>query len=165
MNNMSIKNISQNIFRNSPSKVQNNQTNPFGVSFKGNVLTADVFEKISNRTSNKNNLIEKVSNRSKMVTSAIVGSINDINSQISARLDSIVSFGRRLKENALSIRNQVAEGWNKADAWWESVRTREVVDVIKENWAKIKSNEVDTLVKLPVTELQDMLQNEIALIK
>ena len=34
-------NASKNIFRAAPKNVESNQTNPFGVSFKGNVLTPE----------------------------------------------------------------------------------------------------------------------------
>lgn len=99
---MEIKSISSKIFRAAPRATEQNHTNPFGVSFKGNMVTADVF------TSTTPKLAEKVSNKGRMVVSAIVGSMNDFNSAMSARLNSVVSFGRRIKENATIL-------WDKAN--------------------------------------------------
>lgn len=103
---MEIKSISEKIFRTSPSKAENssNHTNPFGVSFKGNMISADVFETAAKSDAGVR-LIEKVSNKGKMLASAIVGSIGDMNSAISTRLNSIANFGRRIGEN-------VAKAWN-----------------------------------------------------
>lgn len=103
---MEIKSISQKIFRTSPSKTETNcsHTNPFGVSFKGNMISADVFEtaaKKSNLTEGLSGLAERVTNKSKMVTSAIVGSMGDMTSAISTRLNSVISFGKRIGENAV----------------------------------------------------------------
>lgn len=98
---MEIRSISAKIFKTAPGKIESNSahTNPFGVNFQGNMIKADVFE-----TEAKSNIIgglaEKVSNRGKMVVSAIVGSMGDMTSAISRRLDSVVSFGKRIGETA-----------------------------------------------------------------
>lgn len=99
---MEIKSISSKIFRAAPRATEQNHTNPFGVSFKGNMVTADVFKSTTPK------LAEKVSNKGRMVVSAIVGSMNDFSSAMSARLNSVVSFGRRIKENATIL-------WDKAN--------------------------------------------------
>lgn len=108
---MEIKSISGRIFKTASSEKiagNTNQTNPFGVSFKGNVIHADVFE-ASSKSNMINNLAEKVSNRGKMIVSAIVGSITDVASEISTRLntrmESVRSFGRTIGEKAGRVWN------------------------------------------------------------
>lgn len=109
---MEIKSISKKIFKAAPNRIESNsnQTNPFGVNFKGKMITADVFEPAVNKSS----LAEKVSSKSKMVASAIVGSINDVNQAISKRLNSIVDFGKRIKENTAANISNVKDNLSKA---------------------------------------------------
>lgn len=106
---MEIKSISQKIFRTSPSKVENNgsHTNPFGVNFKGNMISADVFE-----SSEKQNVAQNISFKgaeiaakamNKIKASAFVGSLGDMASAVSARFNSVVDFGRRIKQKAGDI--------------------------------------------------------------
>lgn len=109
---MEIKSISNRIFQPAKNKVENNssQTNPFGVNFKGKMITADVFEPAASKLS------EKVANKGKLLTSAIVGSINDVNEAIGRRLNSVVEFGRRIRENtsrfAQNTKNNISEAWS-----------------------------------------------------
>ena len=103
---MEIKSISKNFFKTSTSRIENNSTNnsnhtnPFGVNFKGNIITADVFVRANS------GLVEKVSNKSKMLTSAIVGSLNAFNQSMSTRLNSIVSYGKRLGTEVSQVLNR-----------------------------------------------------------
>lgn len=105
MGKLSIDNISKNIFRTASinvdkhQKVESNQTNPFGVSFKGNVLTADVFD-----TSEKS----KVSFKGRLASSAMVASIAKMSDAIGSRLNTVANFGRRIKAN-------IANSWDKAN--------------------------------------------------
>lgn len=71
-------------------------TNPFGVSFKGNVLQADVFENSKNEISVKN-----ISEKSKLFASAVVSGINNFNEAFKSRMNSIVSFGKKVTADAL----------------------------------------------------------------
>lgn len=71
-------------------------TNPFGVSFKGNVLQADVFESSRNEISVKN-----ISEKSKLFASAVVSGINNFNEAFKSRMNSIVSFGKKVTSDAL----------------------------------------------------------------
>lgn len=98
---MEIKSISQKIFRSAPQNTENrsSQTNPFGASFNGTILKADVFSS-SASVAKKSQIIDKVSNRSKMVMSTIVGSFGAFNQKISSRLNSVVNFGRNIKSKA-----------------------------------------------------------------
>lgn len=69
-------------------------TNPFGVSFKGNVIQADVFE-----SANKNDITKNITERGKLFASAVVSGINNFNESFKARMNSVVSFGKKVTTN------------------------------------------------------------------
>ena len=102
MANLSIPAIRERLFNTSKHEQSTNRsTNPFASSsFKGNVLTADVFE-----SSTKNN---KPAFTGKLKASALVGSISGIGEKFQNIINSVVAFGVRVKEN-------VVNGWNKLE--------------------------------------------------
>ncbi|MBE7705555.1 MAG: hypothetical protein E7Z90_07100 [Cyanobacteria bacterium SIG29] len=69
-------------------------TNPFGVSFKGNVIQADVFEGAS-----KSNIAENIAEKGKLFASAVVSGINNFNESFKSRMNSVVSFGKKVTTN------------------------------------------------------------------
>ena len=69
-------------------------TNPFGVSFKGNVIQADVFESAKN-----NGITKSIAEKSKLYASAIVSGINNFNEAFKSRMNSMVSFGKKITKN------------------------------------------------------------------
>lgn len=144
---MEIKSISAKLFRTNVKKSENqsnqasNHTNPFGVSFKGNIINADVFEE------KKSDLTEK-QNRGKMLVSTLVGSINAINANISGRFNSVVNFCGRVKDSTV-------EAWQKA-------RSIDVGKVMADKIAFGGNYSVNNLQKRPVSELEAMLQERIA---
>lgn len=102
MANLSIPSIRERLFNTSKHEqtTQRNSTNPFAAtSFKGNVLTADVFE--SSTKQNENN--------GKLKASALVGSISGYGEKFQHMINSVISFGNRVKEN-------VVNGWNKMNS-------------------------------------------------
>lgn len=102
MANLSIPAIRERLFNTSKHEnaTQRNSSNPFAASsFKGNVLTADVFE-----SSTKKN--DQINFTGKLKASALVGSISGIGEKFQNMINSVVSFGNRMKEN-------VVNGWNK----------------------------------------------------
>jgi hypothetical protein len=136
---MEIKSISGRLFRTNVNKSENrsNQTNPFGVSFKGNIINADVFEE------KKSGLTENT-NRGKMLVSTLVGSINAINSSISNRLNSVVNFGRRIGETTANL-------WNQA----RGVDMGTFFAGLPEKMSVLGgTNSVSNLQKLPVADLE-----------
>lgn len=148
---MEIKRISERIFKTPASRIENheNQTNPFGVSFKGNMITADVFETACPK------LAEKAANRGKMWVSAIVGSMNDVNEAISKRLNSAMAFGSRVKENALRLGKYLNE--TKI-----SINLGGADNFFNLKWPQ-GSHSVKSLMKMdPEAELEDMLKLAIA---
>jgi len=68
-------------------------TNPFGVSFKGNVIQADVFV-------NEKNTAEKaatgIAEKGKLFASAVVSGINNFNESFKSRINSVISFGKKI---------------------------------------------------------------------
>ena len=129
-------------------------TNPFGISFKGNVIQADVFD-TARSTINRVGIRERIANTGRTFKSAIVGGINSFNNAVKERANAIVSFGRRTKEtisNAIDFANNydVAEGLRNA---FTSLRNR----IVSSNEYSVKN-----LTKRPVSDLRTMLSDELA---
>lgn len=146
---MEIKSISSKIFKTNANKIEksenrSNHTNPFGVSFKGNIINADVFEENSGLTERQN--------RGKMLVSTLVGSINSINSSISKRLNSVVNFGRRIGETTTNLWNQ-ARG---VDMGTFFAGLPDKMSLLGGNYS------VNNLQKRPVSELEAMLTDRLA---
>ena len=79
-------------------KTVNHSSNPFAAStFKGNVLTADVFES------------SKPSMKDKLKLSAFVGSIGDAFPTFRKGIESVVAFGNRMKEGISSAMSKLNE--------------------------------------------------------
>ena len=127
---------------------EHRSSNPFGISFRGNVIQADVFE-----TTNKD--AEKVSirERGRMFASAVVGNINSFNSAIKSRINSVVSFGRQVRDN-------VANWWEQAKQTEITVDWKGLSQYVQD---KFRTNEyaVHNLVKRPTNELEDLLKAEL----
>lgn len=143
----SISSISGKLFKTNANKVEKSEnrsshTNPFGVSFKGNIINADVFEE-------KNTGLTDRQNRGKMLVSTLVGSINSINSSISKRLNSVVNFGRRIKESTTNA-------WNQARSVDMGTFLSERIPAFRGNYS------VNNLQKRSVTELEAMLTDRLA---
>lgn len=104
MANLSIPSIRERLFNTSKHETttQRNSSNPFAAtSFKGNVLTADVFES----SAKKNDITPN----EKLKASALVGSISGYGEKFQHMINSVISFGNRVKEN-------VVNGWNKLNS-------------------------------------------------
>jgi hypothetical protein len=141
---MEIKNISARIFRTSLNKTGNNSnhTNPFGVSFKGNIINADVFEE-------KNSGLTERENKGKMLVSTLVGSINAIHSSIGRRLNSVVSFGRRIKETTTSL--------------WDKANNVNMSDFLAARMPSFEGTySVKNLKERPVSDLEGMFKEKLA---
>ena len=80
---------------------QNLSSNPFGVSFKGIVIHADVFEKAATP------ITKQISSKGRLFASAIVGNINNFNEAFKNKMNSVSSFARKITTN-------IAESFEKA---------------------------------------------------
>lgn len=106
MANLSIPSIRARLFNTSKHEevTSRNSSNPFAASsFKGNVLTADVFESSNKTNNNMPNFTGKLK------ASALVGSISGIGEKFQNMINSVVAFGNRIKDN-------VVNSWNKLNS-------------------------------------------------
>ena len=83
MEKISIKTGSVNIFKPVQHNNEQKHSNPFGLSFKGNVLQADVFS--SAKTGEDGRITSTIVEKGRAVKSAIVGGINNFNSELKNR--------------------------------------------------------------------------------
>lgn len=102
MANLSIPSIRERLFNTSRHETTTQRsTNPFSAStFKGNVLTADVFESSKKQS--------QPIFTGKLKASTFVGSISGIGERFQNIINSVAQFGARIKEN-------VVAGWNKLE--------------------------------------------------
>lgn len=151
MANLSISGLRERIF-NGTKHEQNvaRNSNPFAAtSFKGNVLTADVFETV------KPSIAQKVSSKSKLMYSALVGSISGIGERINRGVESVVSFCGRMKDSAVGF-------WNKMNDIEISLDFANAGKSIKSRWDAMQDEHtVQKYLTMPVgkTEGKDSLES------
>lgn len=151
---MQISKIDLSLVRKAPQKLsaakpaEKNITNPFGVSFKGNVIQADVFE---TKKENSFDLGEK----SKLFASALVSGINNFNASFKSRVNSIISFGKKITNDAVESIKKLGntEIVVDVDSFRETLANKIFPD---------RQYSVSNLTKKPVSELGSMLQTEMA---
>ena len=133
---------------NGSDTINKNITNPFGVSFKGNVIQADVFE---TKKENPFDLGEK----SKLFASALVSGINNFNASFKARVNSVISFGKKITSDAVEAVKKFGntEITLDVDAFKDTISNKLFPD---------RQYSVANLSKKPVSELGSMLQSELA---
>ncbi len=150
---MKITNTNFSLFNKPLSKEERQEvhSNPFGINFKGNVLTSDVFESSKKIDANNSstNPFAAVTGKSKMVASAFVGGINSFNEAFRSRLNSIVSFGRQIKDS-------IANSWEKAKNTEITLDFRTLADSISSKFNNQYS--VNNLLKQPVDDLSAMFK-------
>ena len=119
MANLSVSSIRERIFNTSKheSVTQRNSSNPFAASsFKGNVLTADVFESSSKKSNNNINFTGKLK------ASALVGSISGFGEKFQNIIKSVVDFGNRAKDYATNCWNKFTPAKEKAISMYNSTK-------------------------------------------
>ncbi len=102
MANLSISGIRERIFSTTKhEQTTSRSTNPFAqTSFKGNVLSADVFE-----SSKKKDAVPSAQN--KLTYSALVGSLGGWSQKLQQARENVIAFGNRMKENISSSWDQM----------------------------------------------------------
>ena len=162
MANLSISNIRERIFNTSKHEASvqrpaSSVSNPFAAStFKGNVLTADVFETSKPKQ-------PAFTGATKLKASALVGSLSNLGSRIQAGIENIAAFGRRIKENVTG-------------AWQRMQETEISFAPLKDACVNAKNNMIDRvhsmfekgitarqIEKMPIAEIRPMLANHVAL--
>ncbi len=121
-------------------RTNNLSTNPFGVSFKGNVIQADVFE-----TSNKTSATEMIAQKSKLFASAVVSGINNFNEAFKSRMNSIVSFGKKITTNVFDTIERIGNTEINLD-----------MSGLKDRLFADRQYSVKNLTNRPVNELKDL---------
>ncbi len=122
------------------ARTNNLNTNPFGVSFKGNVIQADVFE-----TSNKTSATEMIAQKSKLFASAVVSGINNFNEAFKSRMNSIVSFGKKITTNVFDTIERIGNTEINLD-----------MSGLKDKLFADRQYSVKNLTNRPVDELKDL---------
>lgn len=138
-----------NIINIGKSKQASNSThsNPFGVSFKGNIIGADVFVSESKIESS----IAKPLNKMKLFFSAIISGNNIFNEKIRQSMSKVSDF-------ALRIRRETTELFANA-----SNKIKETMSSIAENMSiKPKEGSLRYYSKMSVSELENELTSEIS---
>ncbi len=123
------------------------QTNPFGITFKGNIIQMDVFEKTdktqkTNDTNTANSFKEKMQNTGKLLASAWVGTIN----KFSSLKANAIAFGNKIKDNTIAAAKKIQEIGN--------------TKIELDNLNPFKYS-VGNLQNQPVGELRTLLTNEL----
>ena len=116
-----------------------NSTNPFGISFKGQMIQMDVFDSSTKKEHNPsatNPIQDSLDKVNKFVASARVATMNKIDSI----KQSAISFGKKIKENAINTYNKLQS-------------TEVNFDFLRNTTARLQ--------KRPVSELEDMFKNEL----
>jgi len=157
MNNTGINDKGLGILKRvSLKKTQNNgynHQNPFGISYKGNILTRDVFER-SNQELNQQTFKEKLISRGKLYASAMTGHFADINNSVKKMFSPVIAFTSNIK--------------NKADQFITFAKNTEVqipslnYDSLFGIFAKKQTQSNNQLANKPVKELKEMLQSQLA---
>lgn len=123
------------------------QTNPFGITFKGNMIQMDVFEssaKTNDTKSAASAIQEKFQNTSKLLASAWVGTMN----KFSSLKTSAIAFGNKIKDNVTAAGKKIQEIGNT---------TVKLENPFKYNVACLQNR--------PVGELKTMLADELQGVK
>ncbi len=120
-------------------------TNPFGVSFKGNVIQADVFvNEKGNKDKNSNGIAEK----GKLFASAVVSGINNFNEAFKSRINSVISFGKKITTDFCDSLEKIGNTEISID-----------MEGIKNKLFPDRQYSVKNLTKQPVEDLKTMWQN------
>ncbi len=124
-------------------------SNPFGVSFKGNVIQADVFEKAVP------NISQKVMSKGRIFASAIVGNINNFSDTFKTKMNSVASFARRISSN-------ISETFEKASNIEISLDFQDFKNTFMNKFFPDNQYKVKNLVKQPVANLSTMWEEALS---
>ena len=110
MANLSVSGIRERIFNTTKheqnvARPQGKTSNPFA-KMNGNLLNADVYVSSTNQTGDKFSFKGSIE---KFKQAAQVGTLNEIGDKIKGMTESIVSFGRKIKEGVSSTWNYLNE--------------------------------------------------------
>ncbi|MBS6602947.1 MAG: hypothetical protein KH301_04220 [Brachyspira sp.] len=175
MANLSISGIRERIFNNTKhEQTVARSSNPFAAaSFKGNVLTADVFapEKSSVKSS-------QPSFTGKLKASALVGSLASAGSKISAAIESVSAFCNRMKDGVIGFWKNlesteisldfISKAGEKVKSKVGSAMNTDIVDAVKSRWNAMQDEHmVQSYLSRPTrgeNGLKEMFEQSIGLV-
>ena len=142
VNRMEITSIRGRLFNNTKHETTvARASNPFAAStFKGNVLTADVFESSKAKDTQQNILTKK------LTFSVFAGFNNKIGSKMQQAMESVVSFCGRMKDNVVNT--------------WQTMNETNVIESINNEIYNYNVRKMET--GNTTARLGEMLQSEIA---
>ena len=163
MANLSISNIRERIFNTSKHEASvarpsnKSVSNPFAAtSFKGNVLTADVFDSSKSKQ-------PAFTGATKLKASALVGSLSNFGSKIQAGIESIKAFGKRMSNNI-------------SNTWQRMKDTEITLAPLKDAVVNAKNNMVQgwnamfekgisakQIANMPISEIRPLLSSEVSM--
>ncbi len=138
-----------NIINIGKNKQQNSSThsNPFGVSFKGNIIGADVF--VSEKKIESS--IAKPLNKMKLFFSAIINGNNIFNEKIRQSMSKVSDFAMRIKNETTALFKNTSN------------KIKETMSNVAESMAiKPKEGSLKYYSKMSVSQLEEELTNEIS---
>lgn len=150
MANLSISGIRERIFNNTKhEQTVARSSNPFAVtSFKGNVLTADVFAPEKAEQKEKSSL----SFTGKLKASALVGSLASAGSKWSAAMESVSAFCSRMKNGVVgfwdTLKNTeisldfMSKAGENIKSKMGSVMNTDVTDLFKSRWHAMQDEHI-----------------------
>lgn len=162
MANLSILNIRERLFNNSKhetntARVSNVASNPFSASsFKGNVLTADVFESSTPKAPAFTGAV-------KLTASTLVGSLSNFGSKIQAGIESITAFGRRMKECISNTWQRMQDTEISFSPLADALSNTKSNMITKWHSMFEKGITVKQVANMPISEIRPMFTNEVAM--
>jgi len=154
---MEIKSISRNLLgakQNNKIENNSNHSNPFGVNYKGNMINADVFSVSFSGAKEKaaEGIAARAKNRvNKFVDAIRVGSMNAFQS---LRLNSIASFGKRIKASATNL-------WNDINNTFVNIHISSAKNILKPQVSLVNYS-VNSIRKQSISNVRGMLENIIS---
>lgn len=162
MANLSILNIRERLFNNSKhetnaARVSNGVSNPFSASsFKGNVLTADVFESSTPKAPAFTGAV-------KLTASTLVGSLSNFGSKIQSGIEAIAAFGRRMKGGISNTWQKMQETEISFSPLADALSNTKSNMITKWHSMFEKGITVKRVADMPISEIRPLLSNEVAL--
>ena len=119
------------------SAAQKFSSNPFGVSFKGNVMQADVFQSSAGKTA-----VSGIGEKGRLFAGAVVSGINNFNQSFKARMNAIGAYAKKITSNVF---NSIEK--------FGSTEIKFNIDGIKDRLFPDRSFEINNLKNTSVSEI------------
>ncbi len=171
-----ITQLSHRIFNTSVNEQNTSRTsNPFAASnFQKNILTEDVFEPSKAKEAKNVSFTGNLSASSKRIYSTFVGSLSDLGNKFYEGIESIVAFGKSVRDGIVNTWNKIQEIGNKEislegaknilnkEVSFEGAKNMLSMDITS-LFAKPKEREIAKMAKMdPHSEVKPMLSEALS---